>query len=1033
MLGKIIQYSLNNRLLILFLAVAILILGTYVGRRMKVDVFPDLTAPTVVVLTDAHGFATEEVERMVTFPIESALYGATDVRRVRSSSSAGFSIVWVEFNWGTDIYVARQIVSEKLGMLTNQMPEGVSSPFLAPQTSIMGEIMLVAISSDSLSKMELRNIADWQVRQRLLSVTGVSQIIVMGGDPKEYQVFADPLKMKYFDVSLDELTQATRSLNINVSGGFINEFGQEYFVRAVGRSLNPDEIGNSVIKMREEKPVLISDVARVIIGTPQKIGAAFMNDKEAVILTVLKQPNTNTLELTSFIDEALGGLENTLPVSVQLDSHFFRQADFISTAVNNVMKVLIEGGIFVTLVLFLFLFNFRTTVISLLAIPISLITAMVVLHLLGYSINTMSLGGMAIAVGALVDDAIIDVENVLKRLKQNHLKPAEEKENTLKVIYTASMEIRSSIVQATLIIIVAFIPLFFLSGMEGRMLRPLGITFIVSLFASLLVALTVTPVLSSYLLVRPRQLRRNIRGGNPLIQKLNSVYQRSLGPVLRNPRIVIVSAGLLLIMSILLMTGFGRSFLPDFNEGTLTITTVGMPGISLEESNRISSRVDRELLMIPEVQNVSRRTGRAELNEHSHGGSNSSEIDVPFILEDRSREEFLADVRQRLGMLSGLSINIGQPLSHRIDHLLSGTRANIAIKIFGVEQEALFSIAGEVQAIISEIPGVVDINREQLGEIPQIQIRPRRELLQKYGIPINKFTEFVETAIGGLKVSEVYENNMNYDLVLRYDEPYRNSVQAIENILIDTWEGVKIPLMYVADVVSVSGPNIINRENVQRKMVVSANVAGRDLGSVVKDVRKELDANIDLPENYRIEFGGQFESAQQAQRLLLFSSLLAILVIFVILYQEFKNTTVASIILLNLPLALIGGVISIWLTSRIISIPSIIGFITLFGIATRNGILLVSRYRHMQEEGISLLKAVVDGSTDRLNPILMTAMASALALLPMAIAGSKPGNEIQAPMAVVILGGLITSTMLNLYVIPTVYYLIFKEKKNEND
>ncbi|MFC2112239.1 efflux RND transporter permease subunit [Bacteroidota bacterium] len=1033
MLGKIIQYSLNNRLLILFLAFAILILGTYVGRKMKVDVFPDLTAPTVVVLTDAHGFATEEVERMVTFPIESSLYGATDVRRVRSSSSAGFSIVWVEFNWGTDIYVARQIVSEKLGMLTNQMPEGVSSPFLAPQTSIMGEIMLVAISSDSLSMMELRNIADWQVRQRLLSVTGVSQVIVMGGDPKEYQVFADPLKMKYFDVSMEELTSATRSLNTNVSGGFINEFGQEYFVRAVGRSLKTGEIGNSVIKMREEKPVLISDVARVVIGSPQKIGSAFINDDEAVILTILKQPNTNTLELTEYIDLALADLETSLPESVQLDSHFFRQADFISTAVNNVLKVLLEGGLFVTLVLFLFLFNLRTTLISLIAIPISLITAMVTLHLMGYSINTMSLGGMAIAVGALVDDAIIDVENVLKRLKQNYHKPEEQKEKNLKVIYNASMEIRSSIVQATLIIIVAFIPLFFLSGMEGRMLRPLGITFIVSLFASLLVALTLTPVLTSYLLVRPRQLMRDIRGGNPLVQKMNFLYKKSLEPVIRNPRIVILSAGLLLALSIILMAGFGRSFLPDFNEGTLTITTVSIPGISLEESNRITSRVDRELLKIPEVQDVSRRTGRAELNEHSHGGSYSSEIDVPFILDKRSREEFLAEVRERLSGLAGLSINIGQPLSHRIDHLLSGTRANIAIKIFGVDQATLFGIATEVESIISEIPGVVDINREQLAEIPQLQIRPRRELLQKYGIPMNRFTDFVETAVGGLKVSEVYENNMNYDLVLRYDEPYRNSVHAIENTLIDTWDGVKIPLMYVADVVSVTGPNIINRENVQRKMVVSANVANRDLGSVVKDVRQKLEAGTDLPENYRIELGGQFESARQAQRMLLFSSLLAILVIFIILYQEFKNTTVALVVLLNLPLALIGGVLSIWLSSGIISIPSIIGFITLFGIATRNGILLVSRYRHMHEEGIPIKKSVIDGSTDRLNPILMTALASALALLPMVIAGNKPGNEIQAPMAIVILGGLITSTLLNLYVIPSVYYLIFKKKNDETD
>jgi CzcA family heavy metal efflux pump len=1029
MLNRIIQYSLHNRLLILVLAAAILILGGYIIRRVEVDVFPDLTAPTVAVLTDAHGIATEEVERMVTFPLESALHGATDVRRVRSSSSSGFSIIWVEFNWGTDIYVARQIVSEKLGILANQMPEGVSSPVLAPQTSIMGEIMLVALTSDSLSLLELRNLADRQVKQRLLSVTGVSQVIVIGGDRKEYQIQADPLKMRYYDVSLEELTAATRSLNNNISGGFINEYGQEYFIRAVGRSLDVDEIGKSVVKIREGKPVQINDVATVLVGSPQRIGSAFIDDTESVIMTILKQPNTNTLQLTGDIDLALENIKASLPEGIEINSHFFRQADFIRTAVNNVLRVLVEGGLFVSIILFLFLFNMRTTVISLIAIPLSLIIALTVLYLLGFTINTMSLGGMAIAIGALVDDAIIDVENVHKRLKQNFKKPASEREKNLRVIFLASTEIRSSIVQATLIIIVAFIPLFFLSGMEGKMLKPLGITFIVSLFASMLIAITLTPVLSSYLLTTSRQLERNIKGGNPLIRSLNRAYERSLSRMLRYPRTIILTSGILLVLSILLMTRFGRSFLPDFNEGTLTITTTSMPGISLPESNLLSRTIDLELLKIPEVQHVSRRTGRAELNEHSHGGSNTSEIDVPFVLHDRSREAFLQEVRERLSGISGLNINIGQPLSHRIDHLLSGTRANIAIKIFGERQETLFNLSEEVERSIREIPGVVDLNREQMIEIPQIQIRPRRDMLLKYGIPMNRFTDFVETALGGLKVSEVYEDNLNYDLVLRYDEPYRNTAAAIENTLIDAWNGLKIPLRYVADVVSVSGPNVINRENVQRKMVVSANVADRDIGSVVDDVKQVLQAAVDLPENYRIELGGQFESAQHAQRMLFFSSLLAVLIIFIILYQEFKDSVVALVVLLNLPLALIGGVVSIWLTSRILSIPAIIGFITLFGIATRNGILLVSRYRHMQNGRHSMQNAILEGSADRLNPILMTALASALALLPMVIGGQKPGNEIQAPMAVVILGGLITSTFLNLYVIPSVYYLIFKNNK----
>jgi len=1029
MLSKIIQYSLDNRLLILFLALATLMMGGYISQKVEVDVFPDLTAPTVAVLTDAHGIATEEVERMVTFPIESALHGATDVRRVRSSSSAGLSIVWVEFNWGTDIYIARQIVSEKMGMLANQMPEGVSSPILAPQTSIMGEIMLVALTSDSMSMIELKNVADRQVKQRLLSVTGVSQIIVMGGDQRQYQILADPLKMRYYDVSLEEMIAATRAMNNNVSGGFINEFGQEYFVRAVGRSVDVDKIGKSVVKMQDGKPVLINDVASVVIGSPQRIGAAFIDDTESVIMTILKQPNTNTLELTGEIDLALEDLEASLPEGIEINSHFFRQADFIRTAVNNVLRVLIEGGIFVSIILFLFLINMRTTIISLIAIPLSLIIALTVLYLFGFTINTMSLGGMAIAVGALVDDAIIDVENVHKRLKQNFNKPPGEREKNLRVIYLASTEIRSSIVQATLIIIVAFIPLFFLSGMEGRMLKPLGITFIVSLFASMFIAITLTPVLSSYLLTTPGQLRRNIKGGNPLIQKLNNAYEKSLGRTFKYPRLISFISGILLILSIFLMSRFGRSFLPDFNEGTLSITTTSMPGISLEESNHLARAVDLELMEIPEVQHVSRRTGRAELNEHSHGGSNASEIDAPFILNDRSREEFLEEVRDRLSGFPGLNINIGQPLSHRIDHLLSGTRANIAIKLFGESQETLFNLSEEVEMAIRDIPGVVDLNREQMLEIPQIQIRPRRDMLLKYGIPMNQFTDFVETAIAGLKVSEVYENNLNYDLVLRYDESYRNSARAIANTYIDTWNGLKIPLQHVADIVSVSGPNVINRENVQRKMVVSANVSERDIGSVVNDVSRVIDASINLPEGYRVELGGQFESAQQAQKMLLFSSLLAVLIIFIILYQEFKNTRVAFVVLLNLPLALIGGVVSIWLTSGTISIPAIIGFITLFGIATRNGILLVSRYRHMQADGHSIEKSIREGSSDRLNPILMTALASALALLPMVIAGQKPGNEIQAPMAIVILGGLITSTMLNLYVIPSVYYMIFKSNK----
>ncbi len=1002
--------------------------GSFTIKEMEIDVFPDLTAPTVVVLTDAHGMAAEEVEMLVSFPIESSLNGATEVRRVRSSSSYGFSIVWVEFNWNTDIYRARQVVSEKLPTIASLLPNGVESPILAPQTSVMGEIMLISLTSDSLSMFDLRTLADKQVKQRLLSVTGVSQVVILGGLAKQYQILANPNLMKYHDVSLNELTTVAENTNSNASGGFINQHGQEYIVRGTGRSKLPDDIGNSIIKINNEKPVKIADVANVQIGHIDKVGDGFLDGEPAVILTVLKQPNINTLTLTDKIDNALKDLRPSLPAGVKINTEIFRQADFINTAVRNVVRVLIEGGIFVSIILFLFLLNLRTTLISLVAIPLSLLLSFITLRLLGLTINTMSLGGMAIAIGALVDDAIIDVENVLKRLKQNYKKPKEDQENVLKVIYNASVEIRSSIVQATMIIIVAFIPLFFLAGMEGRMLKPLGITFIVSLLASLLVALTLTPVLSSYLLTTKKQLMRDERGGNRLVQKLNSWYKDSLRGILNMRIPVLIVSGGLLIFTLLLFFNFGRSFLPEFNEGTLTITTTTLPGVSLEESNRITNNVGRELMEIPEVQYVSQRTGRAELNEHSHGGTNSSEIDVPFVLIDRDYESFMEEVRDRLNGLKGININLGQPLGHRIDHMLSGTRASIAIKLFGTDLHTMYRVANDIQASINTIPGLVDVNVEQLVEIPQIQIRPRREMLARYGIPQNEFTDFIETAIAGKKVAEVYDDNLSFDLVVRYEKSFRESIESIRNSLIDTYKGQKIPLSFVADVVSVSGPNTINRENVQRKLVISANTAGRDLGSVVKEVQKTIADKIMLPEGYRIEYGGQFDSAKRASLTLLITSLLAILVIFVILYQEFKSSKMAGLILINLPLALIGGVVAIQLTSKTLSIPSIIGFITLFGIATRNGILLVSHYRDLQLSGHNLIDTIINGSADRLNPILMTALASALALIPLAMGGDKPGNEIQSPMAIVILGGLVTSTFLNLIVIPSVYYLLEKKK-----
>lgn len=1029
MINKIIHISLKNRLLVLFSALILLLGGSYVATQMEVDVFPDLTAPSVVVLTEAHGMATEEVERLVTFPIETAVNGATDVRRVRSSSATGISIVWVDFEWDTEIFRARQIVSEKLSAVAERLPENAGNPTLAPQSSIIGEIMVITVSSDSISQMDLRTISDWQIRNRLLSIAGVSQVMVIGGDFKQFVIEADPEKMDYYGITLSELLKSSEHLNQNATGSFLSDFGNEYIVRGIIQSYDPDDIGNSVIKVKNGNPISINDVAVIRTGTAPKIGAGYLNSKPAVVMMVLKQPNTNTLILTKKIDDAIENLRQTLPAHVQIRTDIFRQSDFIIRAVDNVTRALIEGGVLVAVVLLLFLLNIRTTIISLIAIPLSLLVSVIVLKLMGLTINTMSLGGMAIAIGSLVDDAIIDVDNVLKRLKENSRLPVHQQEPKLTVIFNASKEIRASILNATLIIIVAFFPLFFLSGMEGRMLRPLGISFIVSLFASLVVALTLTPVLCSFMLASDKQLLGH-ESGSRWVRWLNRYYGIVLERVLKIKMTIIGSASILFVACLIVLFSLGRSFLPEFNEGMLTLSTVSLPGISLEESNKLNLLLENEMLNMEEINTVVRRTGRAELDEHAQGVF-SSEVDVPYTLTNRSKEEFLEELRNRLGTIRGINITIGQPLSHRIDHMLSGTRANIAIKLFGTDLQKMFSLANQIKSYISDIDGLVDIAVEQQVEIPQLQIKPKREILKQYGIPLNEFAEFIDVAFAGEKVSEVYEGNMSFDLILRYNDRYRQSIESIKNTLIDTHDGKKIALKEVADIISSSGPNTISRENVQRKVVVSANVSGRDLSGVVSDIQNSIASNVNLPENYYIEYGGQFESEEKASKLLFYTSLLAILVILLLLYMEFRNLTVSAVILLNLPLALIGGVFSIWITSGMLSIPAIIGFITLFGIATRNGILLVSRYSVLLEEGESLYKAIVKGSLDRLNPILMTALTAALALIPLALTGDKPGNEIQSPMAVVILGGLFSSTLLNMFIVPAVYYLVKRKEENK--
>lgn len=1022
MINNIIKFSLNNKYLIIVASVVLLIFGTKTATEMDVDVFPDLTAPTVVIMTDAHGMASEEVERLVTYPIETAVNGATGIRRVRSASSQGYSFVWAEFDWGTDVYKARQIVSEKLISISEQMPIGIGQPTLAPQSSVMGEIFFVGLQADTTDLMTLRTIAEWNIKPLILATGGVSQVTIVGGDYKQYQVLANPMKMGFYKVTLEELATVCKGMSENSTGNVLREYGNEFVIRGMARTSDLEELANTYIKSVNTKPIRISDVAEVKIGSAVKMGYASENASPAIIISISKQPNTNTLELTEKIEENLATIKKTLPADVVIDTKIFRQADFIETSVSNVQNALIEGGIFVSIVLFFFLGSFRTTIISLLAIPLSLLGAIIVLKALDFNINTMSLGGMAIAIGSLVDDAIIDVENVYKRLRQNKLLPSEQQQNSFTVVFEASKEIRASILNATLIIIVAFLPLFFLSGMEGRMLKPLGISFVVSLAVSLVVAMTLTPLLSKMMLSGEKFLAKNEKE-SWVTRKFSAIYEKTLIWSMKHKKLIVFPTIGLFIIAMIIFTTFGRSFLPEFNEGALTLSVVTKPGTSLEESNILGNLVETEMLSIAEVTSTARRTGRGELDEHSQT-TNSAEIDINFTLKDRSQEKFMEDVRKKLSAIPGIAYTVGQPLGHRIDHMLSGTRANIAIKLFGTDLNKMFTLGNEIKANIIDIEGLVDVNVDQQVEIPQLQIRANREMLAFYGITIQQFNEFVDIAFGGEKMADIYEGQRSFDLILKLDTTYTQSIEGIKNALIDTESGNKIPLSQVAEIVSVSGPSAISRENVQRKIVISANVAGRDLRSVVENIQANINENIKFPEGYRVEYGGQFESEAEASRTLLITSIMAIFIIFLLLYQEFKNFKLAGIILLNLPLALIGGVFAIFITSNVLSIPAIIGFITLFGIATRNGILLVSHYQQLQQRGEPLYETIIHGSKDRLIPILMTALTAALALIPLALKGDLPGNEIQSPMAIVILGGLLTSTLLNIYVVPVIFSIL---------
>ncbi|WP_075317604.1 efflux RND transporter permease subunit [Bacteroides togonis] len=1036
MLNKIIHFSLQNRILVLVASVLLLVGGTYTAMHTEVDVFPDLTAPTVVVMTEANGMAAEEVEQLVTFPIETAVNGATHVRRVRSSSTHSFSVVWVEFDWDTDIYLARQIVSEKLSLVAEELPESVGKPTLGPQSSILGEMMIVGLTADSTSMLDLRTLADWTIRPRLLSTGGVAQVAVLGGDIKEYQIQLDPERMRHYGVTLGQVLGATRGMNLNANGGVIYEYGNEYIVRGLTATTNTELLGKTVVKSATDSngspsaPILLEDVADVRIGaqTP-KLGLASERGKPAVLLTVTKQPATSTLELTGKLEAALQDLQKNLPPDVKVSTDIFRQSRFIESSIGNVRKSLVEGGIFVVIVLFLFLANVRTTLISLVTLPLSLVVSVLVLHYMGLTINTMSLGGMAIAIGSLVDDAIVDVENVWRRLHENRLLPPERRLPVLQVVFNASREVRMPILNSTLIIVVSFVPLFFLSGMEGRMLVPLGIAFITALAASTVVALTLTPVLCSYLLRSKENSNEANSGDSAVARTLKKAYGAVLEKALQHKRAVLGCTVALFAVALGLFFTLGRSFLPPFNEGSFTINLSSLPGISLEESDAIGRRAEELLLTVPEIQTVARKTGRAELDEHSRG-VNGSEIEAPFELTDRSRSEVVAEVREKLATLSGVNVEIGQPISHRIDAMLSGTKANIAIKLFGDDLNRMFSLASQIRDKIQDVEGVADLTVEQQIERPQLTLTPRREMLARYGITLPQFAEYVNACLAGEAVSQVYEQGKSFNLTVRLRDDLRDQASKIGDLMIDTGDGRQVPLSYVADIRSSMGPNSISRENVKRKIVISANVADRDLRSVVTDIQARIDADIKLPEGYHVEYGGQFESEQAASRTLLLTSLMSIVVIFLLLYHEFRSVRESAVILINLPLALIGGVFALLLTTGEVSIPAIIGFISLFGIATRNGMLLISHYNHLQRvEGYSLHDSIIRGSLDRLNPILMTALSSALALIPLALGGDLPGNEIQSPMAKVILGGLLTSTFLNGFIIPIVYLLIHTKKK----
>lgn len=1028
MLNRIIKFSLDQRLTVLVLSAVVLIAGVIALLRTEVDIFPDLNAPTVVVMTEAKGLAPEEVEQLVTYPIETTVNGGTGVRRVRSTSSTGFSTVVVEFDWDVDIYHARQTVAERLQEMSGTLPPGVGTPIIGPQSSILGEMMIIGLTADTTSMTSLRTLADRIIAPRLTALQGVSKVNVIGGDIKEYQVLADPGLMKHYNVTLADLEQALEASNVNASGGIINDFRQEYLIKGVISTIDPADLALIPVATADGTTVTVGHVAQVKIGAKEPVlGRASERCKPAVLLTVNKQPGAGTIGLTENIEKELAALAPSLPADVHVSTDIFRQSTFIDASITNLQESLLEGMLFVIVVLFFFLMNLRTTIISVIALPMSVLVSILVLHWLGFTVNTMSIGGIAIAIGSLVDDAIVDVENVHKRLRENRALPPQSRQPAIKVVFEASREVRMPIFNSSLIIVASFLPLFFLSGIEGRMLIPLGVSFIVALVASTIVALTLTPVLCSYLLGSSSGAEKSLDRDPYLTRFLKRHYRNGLTWALAHSRAVITATAILFVLATGVLLSLGRGFLPSFNEGSFTVNVSALPGISLEESDRIGRLAEQLILEVPEVRTVARKTGRAELDEHALG-SNVSELEAPYVLDKgRTRGAVARELRAKLATIPGANIEIGQPISHRIDAMLSGTEAQIAVKVFGPDLTTLYTIGKKIKETMSEIDGIVDVNLEQQIGRPQIDIKPRRGMLARYGITPAQLSDFIETALAGNVLSQVYDDGLPYDLTLKFTPESRTSIEALADLPVDTDKG-KIPLSAIAEITSTAGPNTINRENVARRLVISGNVEGRDLRGTVNDLMAEVAADVNMPEGYYVTYGGQFESEQRASRTLMFTSIIALAIIFMLLYQEFNSLSQAAVIMVNMPLALIGGTLILWITGAELNIPAVIGFISLIGISTRNGMLLMSRYNRLSADGEPLAQRIIDGSVDRMTPIMMTALTSALALVPIALRSGDAGNEIQSPLAIVILGGLISSTFLNVFVVPILYRYIETKK-----